>query len=159
MSSINSNSNDLLGGCSLLLLAHAAAALTSRLDLLLEGALTLLFDFESVDVLDQDTLVPEFVTLSLKVKLAIEVLVDLLLLPEVNECAADDADTADPLPLVVEPGILGTTALTEAPVTARTLREDTLTVTCLRMHSNGAAVDNAVADQFADLLTRIGHSD
>ena len=82
-------------------------------------------------MLDQDALVPEFVTLGLKVELAVEMLVDFLLLPEVNERAADNADTADPLPLVVEPGVLGTTALTEAPVTAGALREDSLPVASL----------------------------
>ena len=27
------------------------------------------------------------------------------------------------------------------------------------MHANGAAVDNAIADQLADLLARVGHCD
>ena len=120
--------NHLLGSGGLLLLTHAAAALTPSFDLLLEGALTFLFNLECVNVLDEDALVPEFVTLSLKIKLTIEVLVDLLLLPEVNERAADDADTANPLPLVVEPCVLSTTALTEAPVTAGALCKNPLPV-------------------------------
>ena len=149
----------LLCGGRLLLLTHAAAAFTPSLDLLLEGALTFLFDLEGVDVLNQDTLVPEFVTLGLKVKLAIEVLVDFLLLPEVNECAADDTDTTDPLPFVVEPCVLGTTALTETPVTTGALCKNPLPVAGLGVHADWAAIDDAVADQLADLLAGVRHCD
>ena len=79
-------------------------------------------------MLDQNALVPKLVTLGLKVKLAIEVLVNFLLLSEVNEGAANDADAADPLPLIIKPGVLGTAALTEAPVTTCTLSKNPLPV-------------------------------
>ena len=118
--------SDLLCGGCLLLLAHAAAALTPGLNLLLKSPFTLLLNLESVNMLDQNTFVPELVTLGLKIELAIEMLVNFLLLAEVNKCAADNADTANPLPFVVEPRVLGTTALTEAPVTAGTHCEDSL---------------------------------
>ena len=125
----------------------------------MEGALTFLFDLEGVDVLNQDTLVPEFVTLGLEVKLAIEVLIDFLLLAEVNECAADDTDTTDPLPFVVEPCVLGTTALTETPVTTGALCKNPLPVAGLGVHTDWAAIDDAVADQLADLLAGVRHCD
>ena len=80
---------------------------------------------------DEDALVPEFVTFGLEVKLAVQVLVDFLLLSEVDEGSADDADAADPLPFVVESGVLGTAALTEAPMTTGALGEDSLPVTGL----------------------------
>ena len=110
-------------------------------------------------MLDQNALVPKLVTLGLKVKLAIEVLVDFLLLPEVNECAADDTDTTDPLPFVVEPCVLGTTALTETPVTTGALCKNPLPVAGLGVHADWAAIDDAVADQLADLLAGVCHCD
>ena len=147
----------LLSSCCLLLLPHTTAALTTSLNLLLQSTLTLLLNLKSVDVLDQNPLVTELVTLSLKVKLPVKVTVDLLLLTVLRQSTADNTDTTDPLPLVAKTSVLSTTALTKATVTTKTLRNNALTVTSLRVHANWTTVDDAVVDKLTDLLTRVRH--
>ena len=148
----------LLSGSSSLLLPHPAAPLSPSLDLGLEVLFSLLLSLEGVDVLDKDTLVPECVTLGLEVELPVQVSVDLLVLPALAKSPPENPDPADPLPLAVKSGILGTPALTVTTVPAEPLGLDPLPVAGLGVHADWPAVDDTVIDELTDLLTGVSHS-
>merc|ERR1712137_539672 len=57
------------------------------------------------------------------------------------------------------PGILGTSSLTEAGVSTETLGLKSLAGSVARVNNGGLADDETVLDEFADILTRIGHGD
>ena len=109
-------------------------------------------------MLDKNSLVPELITLGLKIKLPVQVSVDLLLLPVVNEGPSDNPDPTDPLPLAVQPGVPGTPTLTETTVPAEPLGLDPLPVASLGVHADWPAIDNSVVDELTDLLAGVGHS-
>ena len=85
--------------CAILSFADTAATCTACIDLCLECLFTVCFCLECLDMLNKDTAVTELVTLCLKIKLSVKVVVDFCALSEVNENLPEDADTADPLEL------------------------------------------------------------
>ena len=103
-------------------------------------------------MLNKVTAVTEFVTLGLKIELAVKMAVDFVALSVVNKNLAENADTADPLELACKAGVPATTALTVACVAAKALGEDTLCMASARVDLDWALDNDTVVDEFADLL-------
>lgn len=139
----------LLGGSldALLVLLKLAGGDLLREDLLL-GALDLLL----VDVLDQDTLVLEDVSLGLQVGLVVEVTVDLLGFTVLLEETAEDALTAEPEELGGSTGVTGSSALTGTRVTSLLLGLKAAVGAGTRVNLDGLLQDEAITDELADLL-------
>ena len=109
-----------------------------------------------MDVLHQDTLVLEHVTLRLEVEVVVEVLVDLASLTVLPQQAAEDTLAAHPLDLHRETRVGGTLALTVTSVTAKTLGSVHVANALVRVRGHGLADDLAILDQLADIGTRVG---
>ena len=105
------------------------------------------------------TLVPEFVTLSHKVKPAVKMAINFLLLALLCEDTSKDTDSADPKELLVGTSVLGTTPLTEASMPTLPLGDKALVVAVVGVCSNWATHDQTIFDEFADLLAGVGHGD
>jgi hypothetical protein len=131
-------------------------------------------------VFDQGTLVLEGVTLAELVEFVVEVLVDLAGGTVLDQKTAEDTETSHPEDLTVEhpsishvscpqlhgirnlrrhPSILGTLSLTVATVSAdsSSLVEGSSAGT--RVHGNGLANNEAIANELADGLTGVGVRD
>lgn len=108
-----------LGGSGLLGLALGLSCKTSTgaslagLGLLGEGLLLGLLGLHVVDLLDENALVLELVTLGEHVEGVVDVLVDLLGVAHLLEQTAEDADAAHPEDLLGKTGVGGTTTLTD----------------------------------------------
>ena len=107
---------------------------------------------KGLDVLDKDTAITEFITLSLKIELAVEMAINFLTLAVVSKDLTENADTADPLELLWATGILSTTALTVASVAAKALSLNALCVASFGMHPNWTANNDAISNQLTNLL-------
>lgn len=88
----------------------------------LESLETDLFRFGFVDVFHEDALVLELVTLALEVQDVVEVFVDFLRLSVLAEESAENSHASHPDDLGREASFTGTSALTDARVTAYTLK-------------------------------------
>lgn len=110
-------------------------------------------------MLNQGSLVLEGVTLAGVVQLVVQVLVDLAAGTVLDQEAAEDTQAAHPEDLRGHTGIGGTLALTEASVTTNPAGGGQLTGTGPRVHGDGLADDEAIADELADGLARVGVAD
>ena len=109
-----------------------------------------------VDVLHENTLVLEDVTLGLEVELVVEVLVDLARLAVLAQESAEDTLASHPHDLGGHTGLRGTLAVTLSGTTAGTLGGGGGTGTRSRAADDGLADDLAVTDELADVGTRVG---
>jgi len=109
-----------------------------------------------VDVLNEGTLVLEGVTLAEEVQLVVQVLVDLSGGAVLDQKATEDTETAHPEDLAGHTGVLGTLPLTETTVTTKATGGVQLTGTGARVHGDGLADDEAILDELADGLARVG---
>ena len=110
-------------------------------------------------MLNQGALVLEGVTLAQVVQLVVKVLVDLARGTVLDEETAEDAQAAHPEDLRGHTGVGGTLALTEATVAAVSAGQVELTGARSRVGGNGLADDQAIADELADRLARVGVAD
>jgi hypothetical protein len=132
-------------------------------------------------VLDERTLVLERVTLAQMVELVVQVLVDLAGGAVLDEQTAEDTQAAHPEDLTVpflshkyptppsqtpkmcnlrgHPSIRRTLPLTETPVPTDPPRGRQLPRAAPRVHGDGLADDEAIADELADGLAGIGVAD
>lgn len=110
-------------------------------------------------MLNEGTLVLEGVTLAGVVELVVQVLVDLAAGTVLDQKAAEDTEAAHPEDLLGHTGIGGTLALTETTVTTDAAGGVQLTGTRSRVHGDGLADDEAIADELADGLARVGVGD
>ena len=104
------------------------------------------------DVLLEDALVLEDVTLDLHVELVVQVLVDLLLGAVLDEQATEDAGAADPEDLLGHAGVRGTVALTSTSVAALALSGKVGASAGARVVLGGLADDEAVLHELAHVL-------
>lgn len=107
-------------------------------------------------VLDQGALVLERVTLAQVVQLVVQVLVDLAAGAVLDEEAAEDSQATHPEHLRGHAGIGGTLPLTVAAVPTFSSGEAQLAGSGSRVHGDGLADDEAIGDELADRLARVG---
>ena len=145
---------------SLLLSNTGSTTLTSSLvlstvgiSLVLDGLRSELLGLSLVDVLHQDTLVLEDITLRLEVQGVVQVLVDLASFSVLAEKTTEDTHTAHPQDLTRHTGIGSTLALTVAHVATSTLSSGVLTNAEARVADLGLTDDKTVLDELADVLT------
>ena len=110
-------------------------------------------------MLNQSALVLEGVTLAQVVQLVVEVLVDLAGGTVADEQTTEDTHAAHPEDLAGHTGVLGTLALTQTAVTTDAAGLVELTGAGTRVHGDGLADDEAIADELADGLAGVGVGD
>mmetsp|Transcript_704 Transcript_704/g.2162 ORF Transcript_704/g.2162 Transcript_704/m.2162 type:complete len:267 (-) Transcript_704:9-809(-) len=148
--------------CLLLVLPALAGLLVlqaARLGLLLKHLVAGLLLLGHVDVLHEHALVLEHVTPRLHVELVVEVLVDLLLLPVLLEEAPEHALPPDPQHLGGHARLARAAALAVARVAALADRLKVLQAPRAGVHLLRLLDDEAVLDEFADVLAGVGHGD
>jgi len=149
-----------LGSLALeLALASGLGTGTLGVHLLLDGLLASLLGLGTVNVLNEGTLVLEGVTLGEVVKLVVEVLVDLAGSTVLHEETAENPLATHPNNLLGHTGIGGTLALTEATVAANAAGKVELTRAGARVHGDGLLDDEAIGNELADRLARVGVAD
>lgn len=121
--------------------------------------LTQLLDLLLVDVLHQDTLVLEDITLGLHVQVVVQVSVDLLVLAVLFQKTTKNSHPSDPEDLDRHTSIGSTLSLTSARVTALATCLDVTANAGARVHSDGLANDQTILDQLANMLTGVGVGD
>lgn len=135
-------------------LAHARSLILEApsLELVCDRLVASILRLAAVDSLHQHALVLEHITLGLLVELAVQVLVDLLLVPVLLQQTAEDAKAADPQQLARKTCVARTTTLTHTRVA-------TLRPRLRRPARARAAVDarwlldnEAVLDELSDVL-------
>jgi len=105
-----------------------------------------------VDVLHQDTLVLEDVTLDLEVELVVDVLIDLASLAVLAKHTTENAHAAHPNNVRGHAALAGTTALTNTRVTALGLGLSHATDAEARVDSLGLLDHKSILDELADGL-------
>lgn len=126
------------------------------LSLLFDGLNTGVLGLELVDGLNQVALVLVDVTLALKVEIAVQVLVNLLLSAILGKKTAEDAKTADPEELLGHTGIGGTLSLTETSVTTEELGGVSLSHSEAGVDLDRLADDETILEELTDGLTGVG---
>merc|ERR1712012_1268519 len=111
-----------------------------------------------VDVLHEDTLVLESVTLGFQVQLVIQVAINLLSLPISLQQPPENTHPHDPHGLLGGSGILGTLALTETSVPSLPACFVVLANTGPGVDGNRLLDDKTILDELADVLARVGVS-
>lgn len=149
-------------------LAHGLVAETAGLHLVGKVLGPELLGLGLVDVLHEDTLVLEHVTLRLQVELVVpgvrkkswkryvQMLVDLASLTVLPEQATQNTLAAHPLDLGRETSLGGTLTLTVTGVTADTLGGVQVTGALARVRHKRLLDDLAILDELADIGTRVG---
>ena len=105
-----------------------------------------------VDVLHQDALVLEHVTLGLHVQLVVQVTVDLLRVTVLLQQTTQHSHALHPQELDRHTGIGRTLALAETTVTSLAARLSVLAHTVAGVHHDGLLDDQTILDQLADVL-------
>lgn len=134
-------------------------ARTDGVSLISNDLSTSLFDLGLVDVLHQDTLVLEDVTLDLQVQRVVHVLVDLASFTVLAEHATENAHTTQPNDLGGHASFTGTATLTSALVTTLALSLSHQANTGAAVDFDGLLEDQAVLDELADSLAGVGVGD
>jgi hypothetical protein len=156
---LTSLSSLLLSNTSSTTLTGSLVLGTVGISLVLDGLGSELLSLSLVDVLHQDTLVLEDVTLRLEVQGVIQVLVDLTGFSVLAEKTTEDTHTAHPQDLTRHTSIGSTLALTVAHVATSTLSSGVLTNAEARVADLGLADDKTVLDELANVLARVGIGD
>ena len=105
-----------------------------------------------VDVLHQDSLVLEHVTLCLEVKLVVHVLVDLLLLSVLGQKSSEDTLASHPQELDGHTGVGGTESLTGTSVSALSSSFGVGSCPGARVHNGGLLDDQTILDESSHLM-------
>jgi len=108
-----------------------------------------------VNVLHEDTLVLEDVTLALHVQVVVQVFVDLLSLAVAHQQAAQDTHAPDPDDLLRHTRVGRTLSLARPRVATLAPRLRILAHTRARVHGHRFADDQTVLDELANVLTRV----
>jgi len=108
-----------------------------------------------VNVLHEDTLVLEDVTLALHVQVVVQVFVDLLSLAVAHQQAAQDTHAPDPDDLLRHTRVGRTLSLARPRVATLAPRLRILAHTRARVHGHRLADDQTVLDELANVLTRV----
>ena len=135
-----------------LLLANLVLG-SSGLGLSLEVLLTDDFGLGLVDLLDQDVLVLELVTLGGQVKSVVHLAVDLLLVTIAAEEATEDTQAAHPNDLLGHTSVPGTLSLTAALMATLALGLGPLLATGARVGGHVLSHDQTVLHQLPNVLT------
>jgi len=133
-------------------LASSLVLVTTGLGLLVKELGAVLLGLGGEDVLHQNTLVLEGVTLGLHVKGVVKVLVNLLGLPVLAEEPPQDTHTPHPDNLLGHTGVGGTLPLTGARVATLPLGEEAGAGAGPGVHSLGLPDHKAVLDELTDIL-------
>jgi hypothetical protein len=149
----------LLGDAVQALLANGAGVLAADGGLLGEAGLTLTLVLLGANVLNENALVLELVTLSLEVKLVVEVRVDLAGVAVLGEEAAENALAADPQNLGGHAGLTGTLTLTGTRVATEALGGKPAADGRARVHDGGLLDNNTGVNEGADGGARVGGGD
>jgi hypothetical protein len=126
---------------------------TEDISLFSEGLSTDLLSLSLVDVLHQDTLVLETVTLGLEVKMMIQVLIDLTSFSVLGKKTTEDTHTTHPDNLATHTSISSTLSLTVTHVATVTLGSSTFENTETRLRDLGLTDDKTVLDELTDVST------
>ena len=110
----------------------------------------------STYVLNEGALVLEGVTLAQVVQLVVEVLVDLAAGAVLDEKTTEDTKAAHPENLRGHTGVGSTLSLTVATVAANSAGKVELASTGAGVHRDGLSDDEAIGNQLADRLARVG---
>mmetsp|Transcript_32428 Transcript_32428/g.73215 ORF Transcript_32428/g.73215 Transcript_32428/m.73215 type:complete len:214 (-) Transcript_32428:84-725(-) len=147
------------GSSDNLALAGSLVFVTPGLSLVSEGLLQKLLLLGLVDVLHQYALVLELVTLGLQVEGVVQVLVQLLLLAVLLEQAAQHTHSADPQDFHRHTRLLCAPALTVPRMPPLALGLSPRIRACPRVNLLGLFDHEAILDELADILARVGHRD
>lgn len=120
--------------------------------LVVQHLVTSLLSLTLVDVLHQDTLVLEHITLHLHVQIVVQVTVDLLGFAVLLEQATQDAHASHPEVLHGHTSVGCSLALSVAAMTALSASDGVLANTETGVHHDGLLDDQTILDQFADVL-------
>merc|ERR1712097_189703 len=112
-----------------------------------------------VDVLDQDTLILEHITLALHVKDVVQVLVDLLRVAVLLQQATEHTQAAHPDDTLGHPGVLVTLTLPKATVAPLTLSGQLLADTVARVDLGWLLDHKAILSELANIETGVRHGD
>lgn len=134
-----------------LLLTHGVL-LSSGFSLSLEVLLADNFGLGFVDLLDQDVLVLEHVTLSTEVESVVHLAINLLLLSISAEQTTENAETAHPEDLLGHTGVSGTLSLTGALMATLALGLGPLLASGARVSGDVLSHDQSVLDQLPNVL-------
>ena len=137
--------------CDSLLLTHSVL-LSSGLSLSLEVLLADDFGLGFVDLLDQDVLVLEHVTLGTEVESVVHLAINLLLLSVSAEQATENAETAHPEDLLGHTGVSGSLSLTGALMATLALGFGPLLASGARVRCDVLSHDQSVLDQLPNVL-------
>lgn len=110
-------------------------------------------------MLNKGALVLEGVTLAQVVELVVQMLVDLAASTVLDEEAAEDSEAAHPQNLRRHTGVGSTLALTVTTVATDSAGKVELAGAGARVHRHGLSDDEAIGDQLADGLARVGVGD
>ena len=135
-----------------LLLANGVLS-SSGLSLSLEVLLTDDFSLGFVDLLDQDVLVLELVTLAAKVKSVVHLAVNLLLVTIPTEKATEDTKAAHPDDLLGHTSVPGTLSLTLALMATLALGLSPLLAAGAGVGGHVLSHDQTVLDQLSNVFT------
>lgn len=136
-------------------LTGSLVPVTAGLSLLVKELGAVLLGLGGEDVLHEDTLVLEGVTLGLHVKGVVQVLVNLLGLPVFAEEPSEDTHTTHPDDLLWHTGVGGTLPLSGTAVTTLPLGQKTSTGAGPGVHDLRLLNDQTILDQLADVLAFI----
>jgi len=112
-----------------------------------------------VDVLHQDSLVLEDVTLGLEVKLVVDVLVELLLLSVLGQKSSEDSLASHPHELDRHTRVSGTESLTGSGVSALSSGFGVGSCAGSRVDNGGLLDDQTILDKSSHLMPRVGVGD
>jgi hypothetical protein len=126
---------------------------TENISLFSEGLGTNLLSLGLVDMLHEDTLVLETVTLGLKVKMMVKMLIDLTGFSVLGKKTTEDTHTSHPNNLAGHTSIGSTLSLTVTHMTTVTLGSSTDENTETRLRDLGLTDDKSVLDELTDVGT------
>merc|ERR1719191_2590024 len=139
---------------SLLFVLLGSTLLSLDMGLSSEHSGTLASGLLLVDVLHQDSLVLEDVTLGLEVKLVVDVLVELLLLSVLGQKSSEDSLASHPQELDGHTRVSGTESLTGSGVSALSSGFGVGSCTGSRVDNGGLLDDQTILDKSSHLMPR-----
>jgi len=152
------NSLFLFGCAQFASLSDFFVLLSSCLCLILEHLCTSLSSLLLVDMLHQDTLVLENITLRLQIELVVHVLIKLVSLAIFGKETTENAHASDPNELHGHTCVSSTLSLTSTGMTTFSTGFNIQSCACPRMNSDRFSDDQTVLDETSNLVPRVGIS-
>jgi len=140
-------------------LASSLVLDTASLHLVVNDSCSRLLGLGLVDVLHEDTLVLEDITLRLLVKRVVEMLVNLSSFSVFPQQPTQNPLPPHPLDFGRHPGLRGTLSLTGAGVTTFALSSKEIASSCTRMNCGGLDDDATVLDELLYVRAGVGIPD